>query len=146
MKLKFNLRKRNGKRKNAWSLSNTLLKKTQWIDDEIEEEIRKFLKSNENEKNKLRRVEDGRIVGREAHYSQQYIENASTCGNIRRENLLNADKRPQDSDRVRKNSQKQIGQKKEETERREKKLMGPAALGGNGKEEKLLHPEKFSHH
>ena len=79
-----------------------LLKKTQWIDDEIEEEIRKFLKSNENEKNKLRRVEDGRIVGREAHYSQQYIENASTCGNIRRENLLNADKRPQDSDRVRK--------------------------------------------
>ena len=37
-------------------------------------------------------------------YSNKYIENPSTGGTIHTEILLNSDERPQDSDRVRKNS------------------------------------------
>ena len=33
-------------------------------------------------------------------YSHKHIETASTCGTIHIENLLNADKRPQNSDRA----------------------------------------------
>lgn len=36
--------------------------------------------------------------------SHKYTENPSICGTIYPENLLNADKRPQDSDRERKTS------------------------------------------
>lgn len=38
-------------------------------------------------------------------YSHKIIENPSMCGTICTENLLNADKRPQDSERARKTSQ-----------------------------------------
>ena len=53
-------------------------------------------------------------------YSHKYTENASICGNIHTENLQNADKRPQDSDRSRKTSQNWVGQKKEERRKRDK--------------------------
>ena len=51
-------------------------------------------------------------------YSHKYIKNISTCGMIHTENLLNAGKRPQDSDRARKSSQNRVEQKK--IEKREK--------------------------
>ena len=35
-------------------------------------------------------------------YSHKYIENTTTCGTIRTENLRKTDKRPQDYDRTRK--------------------------------------------
>ena len=57
-------------------------------------------------------------------YSHKYIENESTCGTIHTENLLNADKRPQDSDRARKTSQNRVGQKKEEKKREDQKRIG----------------------
>ena len=44
-------------------------------------------------------------VGHESHLLPQILENPSIFGTIYTENLLNADKRPQDSDRVRKTSQ-----------------------------------------
>ena len=49
-------------------------------------------------------------------YSNKYIENTSTFGIIHRKNLLNAGKRPQDSDKARKSLWNLIGQKKEERE------------------------------
>lgn len=45
--------------------------------------------------------------------SHKFIENPSICGTIWPENLLNADKRTQDSDRERDTSQNRVGQKKE---------------------------------
>ena len=35
MKLEINYRKKNEKNKNTWKLSNVLLKKTQWVNEEI---------------------------------------------------------------------------------------------------------------
>lgn len=62
-------------------------------------------------------------------YSHKYTENASTCGNIFRENLLNMDKR---LDRARKTSQNHIGQGKEERKKIEKRSnRGLAPLGGS---------------
>ena len=50
-------------------------------------------------------------------YPHKYIENAYICGTIHRENMPNAAKRSKDSDRSRKTSQNQVGQKKEEKEK-----------------------------
>ena len=50
-------------------------------------------------------------------YFHKYIQNSPTCGTIHTENLLNADKRPQDSDRIRKTLPNQVRQKKEERQK-----------------------------
>jgi hypothetical protein len=49
--LKLELNNKNNSRKylNNWRLNNTLLK-TQWVIEEIREEIKSFLEANENEK------------------------------------------------------------------------------------------------
>ena len=48
MKLEINYRKKNGKDINTWRLSNILLR-NQMVNEEIKEEIRKYLEPNENE-------------------------------------------------------------------------------------------------
>ena len=47
IKLEISYRKKNGKRTNTWRLNNTLLK-NKWTNEEIKEEIRKYLGTNEN--------------------------------------------------------------------------------------------------
>ena len=47
MKLEISYRKKNDKGTNMWKLNNMLLKK-QWVNEEIKEEIRKYLEGNEN--------------------------------------------------------------------------------------------------
>ena len=49
MKLEINCRKKNGTNKNTWRLNNMLLKH-QWVNEEIKEEIKKYLETNENSK------------------------------------------------------------------------------------------------
>lgn len=65
-------------------------------------------------------------------YFHKYIENPFICGTTHTENLPNADKRPQDSNRGR-ISQNCIGQKKEEKKRRKDKQSGsgPVPLGAS---------------
>ena len=70
-------------------------------------------------------------------YSHKHTENASTCGTVSTEGLLNADKRPQDSDRARKTSQNWVGQKKEDRKNKKGSETRPAPLGGSWKEENL---------
>ena len=48
MKLEINHRKRNKKEKITWRLNNMLLK-NKYINDEIKEEIKKYLETNDNE-------------------------------------------------------------------------------------------------
>ena len=48
MNLKINHRKRNEKKLTAWRLNNMLLK-NQWVNEEIKKEIKKYLKTNDNE-------------------------------------------------------------------------------------------------
>ena len=48
MKLEINHRKRNEKKKITLRLNNVLLR-TQWVNDEIKEEILKYLETNDNE-------------------------------------------------------------------------------------------------
>jgi len=48
MKLEINHRKRNEKKHTTWRLSNMLLK-TPWVNEEIKKEIKKYLKTNDNE-------------------------------------------------------------------------------------------------
>lgn len=50
-------------------------------------------------------------------YSHKFIENPFICGNIHSKNLLNSDKRPQDSYRVKKTLWNWVGIKKEEKRR-----------------------------
>ena len=47
MKSEINYRKKNGTRTDMWRLNNMLLK-NQWVNDEIKEEIRKYLETNED--------------------------------------------------------------------------------------------------
>ena len=48
MKLEINHSKKNGRRVNTWRLNNKLLN-IQWVNSETKEEIRKYLKTSENE-------------------------------------------------------------------------------------------------
>ena len=48
MKLEINHRKRNEKKPATWRLNDMLLK-NQWIKEEIKKEIKKYLKTNDNE-------------------------------------------------------------------------------------------------
>ena len=47
MKLEINYKKKNRKRINPWRL-NKLLLNNEWVNEEIKEEIRKHLNTNEN--------------------------------------------------------------------------------------------------
>ena len=53
-------------------------------------------------------------------YSHKYTEIPSICGTIHRENFLNADKRPQDSDRTRKLHKTEQDRRKKERKREKK--------------------------
>ena len=46
IKLGINYRKKNGERTNMWRQNNILLN-NQWVNEDIKEEIRKYLKTNE---------------------------------------------------------------------------------------------------
>ena len=48
MRLDINYRKKSGKNTNIWRLNNTLLN-NQEITEEIKEEIKKYLETNDNE-------------------------------------------------------------------------------------------------
>ena len=54
MKLEINHRKKKGGKMNTWRLNNMLLK-NQWANDEIKEEIGKYLKTNKNENTTLQK-------------------------------------------------------------------------------------------
>ena len=60
-------------------------------------------------------LQDGRGVRRGDHYPhQKYIKNTSTCGTTPAEHLLNADRRPQTSQKARKSPRTWVGRKKKE--------------------------------
>ena len=48
MKLEINLKEKTQKYSNAWTLNSTLLS-NEWVDNQIKEEIQKFLETYENE-------------------------------------------------------------------------------------------------
>ena len=48
MKLEINHRRRNKKKLTTWRLNNMLLK-SQWVNEEIKREIKKYLETNDNE-------------------------------------------------------------------------------------------------
>ena len=48
MKLETNFKEKKQKQSNSWTLNNTLLN-NEWINNDIKEEIKKFLETNENE-------------------------------------------------------------------------------------------------
>ena len=65
MKPEINHRKKNRKRMNTWRLNNMLLR-NQWVNNEIKEEIRKCLKTNENENTTLQNLWDAHPLEVEA--------------------------------------------------------------------------------
>ena len=66
-------------------------------------------------------LQDGRGVRSGDHLSpHKYIKNTSTCGTTPTEHLVNADRRPQTSQKARKSAHTWVGQKqKEKTETKE---------------------------
>ena len=57
MKLEINYRKKNGKNTNMWRQNNMLLKNHE-ITEEIKEEIKKYLETNDNEKTTIQNLCD----------------------------------------------------------------------------------------
>ena len=49
MKLETNLKEKIQKHSNSWRLNSMLLLNNEWVKNEIKEEIKKFLETNENE-------------------------------------------------------------------------------------------------
>ena len=56
MRLEINYKKKTLKNTNTWRLNNTLL--NQWIIEEIKEEIKKYLETNENENTMIQNLWD----------------------------------------------------------------------------------------
>ena len=57
MRLEINYKKKAVKNTNTWRLNNMLLN-NQWITEEIKEEIKKYLETNENESTTIQNVWD----------------------------------------------------------------------------------------
>ena len=57
MKLEINHRKRNEKKLTTWRLNNMLLKK-QWIKEEFNKKIKKYLKTNDNKDTTIQNLWD----------------------------------------------------------------------------------------
>ena len=57
MRLEMNYREKNVKNTNTWRLNNTLLN-NQEITEEIKEEIKKYLETNDNEKTTIQNLWD----------------------------------------------------------------------------------------
>ena len=57
MKLEINHRKRIEKKLITWKLNNMLLK-NQWLNEEIKREIKKYLKTNDNENTTIQNLSD----------------------------------------------------------------------------------------
>ena len=81
MKLEINHRKRNEKKLITWRLNNMLLK-TQRVNDEIKEEIRKYLETNDNENTTIQNLWDaakavlrGKFIEIQAFLKKRKISN-----------------------------------------------------------------------
>ena len=77
MKLEINYRKKNGERTNTWRLKNTLLN-NQEITEEIKEEIKKYLETNDNESTMIQNLWDaakavlrGKFIAIQAYIKKQ---------------------------------------------------------------------------
>ena len=57
MRLVINYRKKSVKNANTWRLNNTLLN-NQWITEEIKEEVKKYLETNDNENTTIQNLWD----------------------------------------------------------------------------------------
>ena len=57
MRLEINYKKKTAKNTNTWQL-NSMLLNNQWITEEIKEEIKKYLKTNENESTRIQNLWD----------------------------------------------------------------------------------------
>ena len=63
MRLKINYREKNVKNTNTWRLNNTLLN-NQEITEEIKEEIKKYLETNDNENMTIQNLWDALLRGK----------------------------------------------------------------------------------
>ena len=83
-------------------------------------------------KNRTEELQDGKRVRRGDHLPpHKHIRNTSTCGTTPTENLLNAGRRPQTSQKAR-NTPTYLGRAKEKRINRDKRIgTGPAPLGGS---------------
>ena len=61
MKLELNHKRRFGKNSNKWRLKSILLK-NEWINQEIKEEFKKFMETNENENTTVQNLWDAAKV------------------------------------------------------------------------------------
>ena len=73
----------------------------------------------------------------------KYIKNTSPCGTTPTEHLLNAGRRPQTSQNVRKSPHTWVGKKKKRKNRDKRIGSGPPPLGRSCEEEKFPHPREF---
>ena len=85
MKLEINHRKRNEKKTITWKLNNMLLN-NQWVNNEIKQEIKKYLETNDNENTTIQNLWDAAKAGLTGKF-KQYMpssknKNMKRYGNI----------------------------------------------------------------
>ena len=85
MRLDTNYRKKSGKNTNTWRLNNTLIN-SQEITEEIKEEIRKYLETNDNENTTTQKLWDAAkaVLRRKFIAIQSYLkkQEASQINNL----------------------------------------------------------------
>ena len=76
MKIEINHKKKFGKSPNTWRLKNILLR-NEWVNQEIKEEIKKYMKANENEKMTVQTLWDAAkaVLGGKYVVIQAYLKN-----------------------------------------------------------------------
>ena len=77
MELEINAKKKTGKFTNIWGLNNMLLN-NQWVTEEIKEEIKKYLETNENKSTTIQNLWDtakavltGKFIAIESYLRKQ---------------------------------------------------------------------------
>ena len=89
LKLQTNLKEKTQKHLNTWRLNNMLLN-NEWVNNEIKEEIKKYLKTNENEHTTIQNLWDivKAVQGEKFIAIQAYIKKEDTKISNKQSNLI----------------------------------------------------------
>ena len=120
MKLEIKHRKKNGKSTNTWRLNNMLLK-NQWVNNEISEDSRKYLETNENENNLTKSMGCSKSSSkREVHSNTRLPQETRKISN-KQPNLLSKIIRKRRTKKTQSRRRKEMIKIREEVNKKEEK-------------------------
>ena len=101
MKLEINHRKNSGKSPKAWRLKNILLN-NEWVNQEVREEIKRYMETNENENTTIQMLWDaakavlrGKYIATQAYLKKQEKSQIQKSNSTPKETRSRTTKKPQ---------------------------------------------------